>query len=232
MRERSLNFHLSGMLVATCSLLTMFTLRAADATDSKPQATATPKLVTESAVPASADTNFDAVANSVVKIFSTVRYPDVFKPWTKSAPSSITGSGVVIEGKRILSNAHVVEYASQVQIQANQSGDKISATVEAIAPGIDLAILKLDDESFFDTHPPLPRAKVLPEIKDTAMVYGYPEGGTSLSITKGIVSRIEFAPYNFPVSGLRIQLDAAINPGNSGGPAVVGDNMIGLAFSR
>jgi len=53
-----------------------------------------------------------------------------------------------------------------------------------------------------------------------------------LSITKGIVSRIEFANYNYPVSGLRIQIDAAINPGNSGGPAVVGDKMIGVAFSR
>ena len=38
--------------------------------------------------------------------------------------------------------------------------------------------------------------------------------------------------YNYPVSGLRIQTDAAINPGNSGGPAIAGDKMIGLAFSR
>jgi len=231
MRPRSRFLKSIAIAVIVFTIAPSWYLRAADGSP-EPKAGVTPKSVTESAVPASADTNFDAVANSVVKIFSTVRYPDVFKPWTKSAPSSITGSGVVIEGKRILSNAHVVSYASQVQIQANQSGDKISATVEAIAPGIDLAVLKLDDETFFDTHPPLPRAKRLPEIKDAAMVYGYPEGGTSLSITKGIVSRIEFAPYNFPVSGLRIQIDAAINPGNSGGPAVVGDQMIGLAFSR
>jgi S1-C subfamily serine protease len=229
MRDHSRIFRL---FVITGSLLTSCTLRAADATAQEPKTTPAPKPAVETAVPASADKNFDAVANSVVKIFSTVRYPDVFKPWTKSAPSSITGSGVVIEGKRILSNAHVVQYASQVQIQANQAGDKVSAKVVAVAPGIDLAVLKLDDESFFDTHPALPRAKLLPEIKDTAMVYGYPEGGTSLSITKGIVSRIEFASYNFPVAGLRIQIDAAINPGNSGGPAVVGENMIGLAFSR
>lgn len=203
--------------------------------ESKPETEEKPEAVrpdTSTAVPASADTNFDAVANSVVKIFSTTRYPDLFKPWTKASPTTVSGSGVVIEGKRILSNAHVVLYASRVEIQANQSGDRISATVEAIAPGIDLAVLKLDDESFFDTHPPLPRAKMLPEIKDATMVYGYPEGGTSLSITKGIVSRIEFAPFNYPVSGLRIQIDAAINPGNSGGPAIVGDKMIGLAFSR
>ena len=181
---------------------------------------------------APAETKLSAVENSVVKVFSTMRYPDPYRPWTKRAPTEVTGSGVVIEGKRILTCAHVVLYASQVQVQANQAGDKVSATVEAIAPGIDLAILKLDDPTFFDSHPPLPRANTLPEIKDAVMAYGYPTGGTSLSITKGIVSRIEFTPYNFPVSGLRIQIDAAINPGNSGGPAVVGDKMIGLAFSH
>src|ERR1700761_793826 len=120
------------------------------------------------------------VENSVVKVFSTVRYPDPFRPWTKGSPSEETGTGVVIKGKRILTNAHVVGYASQVQIQANQAGDKLSATVEFIAPGIDLAVLKLDDESFFDTHPPMPEDENLPQIKDTVMAYGYPEGGTSL----------------------------------------------------
>jgi S1-C subfamily serine protease len=172
------------------------------------------------------------IENSVVKIFSTARYPDPYKPWTKQSPDEATGSGVVIEGKRILTNAHVVHYASQLQVQANQAGDKIAATVEFLAPGIDLAVLKLEDEKFFDTHPPLARAKTLPGIKDAVLTYGFPEGGNSLSITKGIVSRVEFTPYNFPVFGLRIQIDAAINPGNSGGPAVVGDKMVGLTFSR
>ncbi|HWN93932.1 MAG TPA: trypsin-like peptidase domain-containing protein [Methylomirabilota bacterium] len=201
-----------------------FELRAAD---QEPLAKAT----ATAAAPATGDAKSSLVENSVVKVFSTVRYPDFYRPWTKQAPTEATGSGVVIEGKRILSNFHVVRYASQVQIQANQAGDKISATVEAVAPGMDLAVLKLDDETFFDSHPPLARAKVLPEIKDAVMAYGYPEGGTSLSITRGIVSRIEFAPYNASVAGLRIQIDAAINPGNSGGPAVAGDKMIGLAFS-
>jgi S1-C subfamily serine protease len=180
---------------------------------------------------AHAESTTNSIENSVVKIFSTVRYPDPFQPWTKRSPSDITGSGVVIDGKHILSNAHVVLYASKIQVQANQGGDKIFATVEAVAPGIDLAVLKLDDGSFFDTHPPVQFSTNLPAIKDAVMAYGYPEGGNTLSITKGIVSRIEFAEYNAPVSGLRIQIDAAINPGNSGGPAVVGNRMIGLAFS-
>jgi S1-C subfamily serine protease len=170
------------------------------------------------------------IENSVVKVFATMRYPDPFKPWSKQAPQESTASGVVIEGRRILTNAHAVLYASQVQVQANTAGDKVSATVVAVAPGIDLAVLKLDDDTFFASHPPLARANKLPQIKDAVLAYGFPTGGTSLSITKGIVSRIEFVPYNFPVSGLRIQIDAAINPGNSGGPAIAGDKMIGLAF--
>ena len=59
-----------------------------------------------------------------------------------------------------------------------------------------------------------------------------PEGGEELSITRGIVSRIEYADYNMLTDGLRIQVDAAINPGNSGGPAVIDGQMIGLVFSK
>ena len=189
-----------------------------------------PAHAARSQKPVAADSQ-PAIENSMVKIFSTMRYPDPFRPWAKSAPAEATASGVVIEGRRILTNAHAVLYASQVQVQANAAGDKLAAQVVAVAPGIDLAVLKLDDASFFDAHPPLARASTLPQIKDAVLAYGYPTGGSSLSITKGIVSRIEYVSYNFPVSGLRIQIDAAINPGNSGGPAIADNKMIGLAFS-
>jgi S1-C subfamily serine protease len=172
-----------------------------------------------------------AIENSVVKVFSTLRAPDMYKPWSKSEPRDVTGSGVIIEGHRILTNAHVVGYASQVLVQANQAGDKVPATVVAIAPGIDLAILQVDDDSFFNGRPPAPRSSIMPDVRDAVLAYGYPMGGTSLSITKGIVSRIEFVTYSYGVEGLRIQVDAAINPGNSGGPVIAGDKMIGLAFS-
>ncbi|HYK25692.1 MAG TPA: trypsin-like peptidase domain-containing protein [Steroidobacteraceae bacterium] len=178
---------------------------------------------------ATAPVNVEA---GVVKIFATMRYPDPFHPWTKQTPHDITASGVVIDGNRILTNAHAVLYASEIQVQATESGDKISATVAGVAPGIDLAVLKLDDRSFFAKHAPVARASLLPQIKDPVLVYGFPEGGTTLSITKGIVSRIEFVPYNLDTAGLRIQIDAAINPGNSGGPAIADGKMIGLAFSR
>jgi S1-C subfamily serine protease len=172
------------------------------------------------------------VEDSVVKIFATARYPDLYRPWTKQSPREGTGTGVIIAGRRVLTNAHVVGYASQIQVQPNQSGDKYTATVEAISTVMDLAVLRIEDDSFFENRPALPRAPSLPGIKDTVMAYGFPTGGTTLSITKGIVSRIEFSAYNFPGTGLRIQIDAAINPGNSGGPALVDNRMIGIAFSR
>ena len=187
------------------------------------------KAVTAQLAP---DISSDRVKNSVVKIFSKVRDPEHFKPWTKQSPSEVSGSGVIIDGNHILTNAHMVLYASQIQVQANQSDEKITAKVEAIAPGIDLALLTLEDKSFFQTHQPLERAGILPELTAAVMVYGFPRGGSSLSITKGIVSRIEFTEYKYGTSGLRIQIDAAVNSGNSGGPAVVDGKMIGLVFRR
>jgi S1-C subfamily serine protease len=193
---------------------------------------AAPPAVTAPPSAAPSETPSPTVENSVVKVFSTLRLPDPYRPWTKQQPSEVSGSGAIIGDKRILTNAHVVLHASQVQVQANQAGDRISATIEAIAPGIDLAILKVDDETLFDSRPPLRLRKTLPDAKEQVMVYGYPTGGSSLSITKGIISRIEFTSYSSSVPGVRIQIDAAINPGNSGGPAIVGDEMVGLAFSR
>ncbi|HEY5798766.1 MAG TPA: trypsin-like peptidase domain-containing protein [Burkholderiaceae bacterium] len=169
--------------------------------------------------------------NSVVKVYSTISQPDPVRPWSKQPAREATGTGVVIEGKRILTNAHVVGYASQVQVQADQAGEKLPARVIAISRGVDLALLELEDPAFFDTHEPLKRANLLPGVKDAVMAYGYPTGGSSLSITKGIVSRIEFVRYRYPASGLRIQIDAAINPGNSGGPVIADDKMIGIAYA-
>ena len=221
-------------LLCGCVLVPLLTLSARAAEPlpppSEPTKNAGSVVATTPATEPTPAISHDA-ENAVVKVFSTLRRPDLLKPWTKQSPAEVTGSGVIIEGHRILTNAHVVSYASQVQVQGNQAGDKVAAKVLAIATGIDLAVLQVDDKTFFDSRPPLPRASVLPQIKDPVLAYGFPTGGTSLSITKGIVSRIEFEPYNFPVSGLRIQIDAAINPGNSGGPAIAGDKMIGLAFS-
>jgi S1-C subfamily serine protease len=172
------------------------------------------------------------VRKSVVKIFATRHRPDPYRPWTKASPQESTGSGVVIDGKRILTNAHVVNYASQIFVQFEKSSEKVAASTVVAAPGIDLAVLKLEDESSFDGHPPLTSSTKLPGIQQSVLTCGYPQGGNELSVTRGIVSRIEFADYYLDVEGLRIQVDAAINPGNSGGPVVADGQLIGIVFSK
>jgi len=181
---------------------------------------------------AQGDAQESKIRESVVKISATMRYPDLTHPWTKHSPQDASGTGVVIDGKRILTNAHVVLYASQLFVESYQSSDKLPATVESVSPGIDLAVLRLEDDAFFEKRPPILRTEALPEVKETVLVYGYPQGGSALSITKGIVSRIEFAGYNEGLSGVRVQIDAAINPGNSGGPALIDGKMVGLIFSK
>lgn len=189
-------------------------------------------FLTATAAQGQDDGSESKIRDSVVKISATMRMPDLTHPWTKQNPQEASGTGVVIDGKRILTNAHVVLYASQLFVESHQSSDKLPAHVEAVAPGIDLAVVKLDDDAFFEKRPPLPRNAALPKIKDSVLVYGYPTGGSTMSVTKGIVSRIEFTTYGEGTSGLRIQVDAAINPGNSGGPALIDGKMVGLIFSK
>jgi S1-C subfamily serine protease len=164
----------------------------------------------------------------VVKVFSQMRLPNPVRPWTKQNPIEVMGSGVVIERNRILTNAHLVLYADEIFVQGGQGGDRMEAKVAAIGPGIDLAVLSLEDEAFFAKRPPIPRGSKLPEITARVLVQGYPIGGTTLSTTQGTVARIEYETYETGGNGLRIQADAAINPGNSGGPALVDGKMIGV----
>lgn len=175
------------------------------------------------------------VRQSVVKISATYRGPDFEAPWMRVPPEEFTGTGFVIEGDLILTNAHVVEFASQIFVQPPQSADRLRAELVAISRGIDLAVLRLrrDDErtAFHAAHPALAFDDKLPRIGGTVQAYGYPVGGEQLSITEGIVSRIEYADYYFETYGLRVQVDAALNPGNSGGPVVMDGRVVGVTFS-
>jgi S1-C subfamily serine protease len=173
-----------------------------------------------------------APEDSTVKVIALVRYPNPLKPWAKEAPVEVVGSGVVIEGKRILTNAHLVRYASQVSVQARPGGDKLEAKIAGIGTDVDLAVLTVEDDAFYKKRPALARSKALPKVQDAVVVYGFPVGGDDLSVTKGVVSRVGFSMYSGLRPGLVIQVSAAVNPGNSGGPAVVDGQMAGVVFSR
>ena len=169
---------------------------------------------------------------SVVKLNVTKREPDFFRPWTKASPSKVSGSGVVIAGPRILTNAHVVMYASEVFVQLRQGGDQLHGKVTAIAPGIDLALVELIDPEALEDIEPLSLADELPQPKSQVSVYGYPTGGDDLSVTDGIVSRIEFTELQLR-HGRRARAGRrGAQPGNSGGPAIQDGKIAGLVFSK
>jgi len=162
-------------------------------------------------------------ADSVVKVTASVRFPNPTQPWRNSKKVEVSGSGVVIAGNKILTNAHVLEYATEVYVQTGPGADKFEAKVESIGPDVDLAVLTVSDKKFFDKRRPLARSKAVPNPRDGVEVYGFSVGGSEMSVTKGVVSRVG---YGF------IQVSAAINQGNSGGPAVVDGKMVGVVFSR
>jgi S1-C subfamily serine protease len=169
--------------------------------------------------------------HSLVKVFSMTSKPDFFQPWQNRGQSSATGSGFVLSGQRILTNAHVV--ANQTFLMVRKQGDSKKYIARLIAAGheCDLALLTVDDPSFFKDLPVLELGE-LPKLRETVSVLGYPMGGDNVSITEGVVSRIEPVIYSHSLRELlAIQIDAAINPGNSGGPVIdKNKKVIGMAF--
>ena len=103
----------------------------------------------------------------------------------------------------------------------------------------DLAMVTVAEDEFWEDLPMLEVHANVPALDERVMVLGYPMGGETISVTRGIVSRITTLSYDESKAFLRrspellaVQIDAAINSGNSGGPVFREDgNLIGVAFS-
>jgi len=172
----------------------------------------------------------DNITQSIVKIIATHNHPDYDSPWQRHGIHTVTGSGAIIEGKRILTNAHVVADQTLVEVQREGSGNTYTASVEYVCHTCDLALLNVKDDAFFEGAQPL-KLDGLPELQSHVAVYGFPTGGETISITQGIVSRMEVDYYVHSSDRyLLVQVDAAINPGNSGGPVISDGKIIGIAM--
>lgn len=167
---------------------------------------------------------------NVVKIIVTSQAYDFSQPWQKLRPEKSSGSGCILQGNRILTCAHVVEFGNFIEIRKAKDNKKYTATIEYLSPEYDLALLKVEDPHFFSNAAPLHIGDI-PDIGDRVQAYGFPKGGNDLSITSGIVSRIENIEYGYDnFNNLGVQIDAAINSGNSGGPVVRDSVLLGIAF--
>ena len=122
------------------------------------------------------------------------------------------GTGFYIRPDRVLTNHHVVDGQTSVQLLAG--GQKRTATVLGIASGADLALLQV-----YNPDPNQPTLSLgsagTVRVGEEVIAVGSPLGVLSNTVTRGIVSALRRAG-----DLVLIQTDAAINPGNSGGPLV------------
>ncbi|KAK1600806.1 hypothetical protein QYE76_048216 [Lolium multiflorum] len=169
--------------------------------------------------------------DAVVKVFCVHTEPNFSMPWQRKRQYSSSSSGFVIAGRRVLTNAHSVEHYTQVKLKKRGSDTKYLATVLAIGNECDIALLTVDDDEFWKGVSPLEFGS-LPTLQDAVTVVGYPIGGDTISVTSGVVSRIEILSYvHGSTELLGLQIDAAINSGNSGGPAFNDQGKcVGIAF--
>lgn len=185
--------------------------------------------------------------SAVVKLHVTSMSPDWRNPWQTKTASRSTGSGALIAKRTrldedgneetvnvVLTAAHVVADSTYLQVQKGQSPDKYSCTTSAVLHESDIALVEVVGDMFSDIEPlQIAAADKLPSLRSRVWVLGFPVGGDEISITEGVVSRVEVQSYSHSYSpALAVTVDAAVNSGNSGGPAVdaTTGEIIGIAF--
>src|SRR6266699_2244835 len=136
------------------------------------------------------------------------------------------GSGVIVDKRGyILTNNHVVEQATKIQVQLNGETTRYTAKVIGVDEDTDLAVIKIDASK------DLPIAKLGNsdgvQVGDWVLAIGSPFG-LQATVTAGIISAKDRGGIGHQFQRF-LQTDAAINPGNSGGPLVdLAGEVIGI----
>ena len=144
--------------------------------------------------------------------------PSIVTVLASTAFGQASGSGVIWTKKGlIVTNNHVIENSERIEIVL-ASGERLDATVVAVDPRTDLAVVRIDKRNL----PVAQFTDTLPEVGQLAVAMGSPLGFEN-TVTAGIVSGLH---RSIPSGGTTpalvdlIQTDAAISPGNSGGALV------------
>lgn len=171
----------------------------------------------------------DVIKDAVVHVYVVKHSYNALSPWNSNTQKG-SGSGLIIKGGLILTNAHVAADSTFLEVQRHGETKRYEAEVVYISHEADLALLRTKEATTFKDVQPLELGD-LPQTQQEVEVYGFPIGGTTLSITRGVVSRIEKQNYAHTDENLiAVQIDAAINFGNSGGPVISNGKVVGVAM--
>ncbi len=173
--------------------------------------------------------------DAIVRVEVDTKQPNYRVPWNIGGMSSGNGTGFLVGPNKFLTNAHVVSNGRLIYIKKVNDPKPYKARVVHVAHDCDLAMIEVESEdefmSAFSGVEPLFIGGI-PKLNTTVVAIGYPIGGERISVTRGVVSRIDFRTYSHSSidNHLTIQVDAAINPGNSGGPVLQNNQVVGVAF--
>jgi putative serine protease PepD len=169
----------------------------------------------------------DARSRAVRQIYAAAN-KSVVSVRVRDGGASGSGTGFVIDSDgTIVTNAHVVSGASQVQVRFDDNGASVSAEVTGSDQSSDLAVLRVDASKTQNIKPLGLADSDTVRVGDLAVAIGYPLG-LDRTVTAGIISgvgRAIKAPNGFSIDKV-IQTDAPINPGNSGGPLLDGAGRV------
>ena len=111
----------------------------------------------------------DTIKKSLVKIYSSHQQFDFQSPWQSGLDYNSTATGFVVDGNRILTNAHAVVNNKFLQIRKDGDSKKYKAKVKFISEEYDLAILEVEGKAFFNNTLALKFGE-LPNVRDKVTI--------------------------------------------------------------
>src|ERR687898_1667104 len=172
---------------------------------------------------------YDRVSPGVafIQAESAPQEPSSLNPFPQPDGGTASGSGFVIDDEgHILTNAHVVSGARDIQVTLGEDEDPVDARLVGKDTSTDVAVLEVDPDEA-ELRPVTLGSSSELDVGDPVVAIGNPFG-LERTVTTGIVSALQRqieAPNGFTISDV-IQTDAAINPGNSGGALLDQDGQV------
>ncbi len=154
------------------------------------------------------------VGPATVSVIADISYTDYYG----QSYSQSTGSGFIISADGyIVTNNHVVDGATSVQVLIPGDETPIDAVVVGTDTTTDVAVLKVDREDL--PYVTLGDSDAL-QVGELAVAIGNPFGDLAGTVTTGVISALDRSITISNSTYNLLQTDASINSGNSGGPLV------------